>query len=903
MLNRRNDGGFFGQPAWLWSLGALVVGLLLSLLAGWTHHEALLKSEHGLLERRAERSFDALEMQLKSCALLVRSVQALFLASDEVNAREFESIYSTLRPRELFPSLQAMAYSTRLETQPSAREPAPRVRFITTLVAPTAGNERLLGLDVASQPANLRGLEASRDSDLPAMSAAFRLVQRQGLPGSSDGIVIRLPAYSPGASPITVAERRARFIGSIAVSFQVSRLLASALPAETRETMDIRINDVSGGGQRPLFSAVSTDRTPIGAPENLSYQFSRDLRYGGRVWRVELVGRPGTNDLVWLPTLTLAGGVLASLLLALLVWSVARTRARALVLARTMSTQYRESEARFRALNELLPTLVLLARPDGRLVYANQIARERLAIPDLDQGSNSLFDIFDGAQIKKLIEEVASHRQSLRNASIHCKHANYSPFWATLSVSHIELEGEPHLLAVASDITELRNLNEMLSYQATHDLMTGLYNRREFGRRLVQVIQKIDAGGPAAALLYFDLDQFKVINDTSGHSSGDELLSQLAALLGSHLVEGEVLARLGGDEFGILLAPATREQALEFAEKMRMEIDGFVFSSEQRTYAVSVSIGLILLDRPGLSQREVLSLADTACYMAKERGRNRVHLYSEKDAETTQRRSEIEWASRLRQALIDDRFVLHYQELSELQPAQASEGIHMELLIRLRAEDGSMVPPGAFIPAAERFGLMLQLDRWVVDTALANFSRLHPSGKPVHLCAINLSALTVEDDSFAQFVLERLQRYQVAPERVCFEITETAAVASMVRVIELMDTLRKVGCKFSLDDFGAGMASFGYLKNLPVDYVKIDGSFIRNIQTDPISQSIVRAVTDIGHQLGLKVVAEWVADEKSLQILRDMRVDYAQGFFVHQPELVSFFAEGESLKRVRYLAR
>ena len=274
--------------------------------------------------------------------------------------------------------------------------------------------------------------------------------------------------------------------------------------------------------------------------------------------------------------------------------------------------------------------------------------------------------------------------------------------------------------------------------------------------------------------------------------------------------------------------------------------------------------------------------------MAKERGRNRVQLYSEKDADTMLRRSEMEWASRLRQALIDDRFVLHFQELAGLQSAQDGEGLHMELLIRLRDEDGTMVPPGAFIPAAERFGLMLQLDRWVVETAFANFDRLHPKGSPLHMCAINLSALTIEDDTFAPFVLERLERYGVPPACVCFEITETAAVASMVRVVELMGTLRKVGCKFSLDDFGAGMASFGYLKNLPVDYVKIDGSFIRNLQTDPISASIVRAVTDIGHQLGLKVVAEWVGDAQTTEVLREAGVDYAQGFHVHRPELAYF---------------
>jgi EAL domain-containing protein (putative c-di-GMP-specific phosphodiesterase class I) len=275
--------------------------------------------------------------------------------------------------------------------------------------------------------------------------------------------------------------------------------------------------------------------------------------------------------------------------------------------------------------------------------------------------------------------------------------------------------------------------------------------------------------------------------------------------------------------------------------------------------------------------------------MAKERGRNRVHLYSENDAETTQRRGEMEWASRLRQALIDERFVLHYQALSRLRAEVDGEGAHVELLLRLRDENGTMVPPGAFIPAAERYGLMLQLDRWVVDTALANFDRLLPSGRPVAMCAINLSALSVEDEGFAQFVLDRLATYNVPAERICFEITETAAVASMVRVIQLMDTLRGAGCKFSLDDFGAGMASFAYLKNLPVDYVKIDGSFIRNIDTDPISQSIVRAVTDIGHQLGLGVVAEWVDNARAVEILREAGLDYAQGFYLHKPEAIAAF--------------
>lgn len=878
MHERRDDGGFLGRPAWLWSLGALLLGLALSVLAAGMHQSALSRSERDQLALRAERSFAAVDVQLRNCGLLVRTVQALFLASDRVTPAEFDAIYSNLRPRELFPSLQAVAYSERERGGAGNRD-----AFKVAMVAPLAGNERLVGFDIGSQPANLRGVLRSAATDQTAMSGAFTLLQRQGQPGASDGITIRLPVYSAGEPPLSAAERDARFVGSIGVSFRVSSLIESALPQDTRESMDVRIVDVTDGQRWPLFVSERRVAAPFGVPDALDYRFSHDLRFGGRTWRMELSGRPGGNAVVWLPLLTLGGGVLASVLLALLAWSIANTRARALVLARRMTTQYHESEARFRALNESLPALVLLARPDGRLVYANQSARERLLLPDPETQAVNLHELLHDEAARG---QVAAGN-AVRNLALRFDGPGYAPFWATLSISPIELDGAPHLLAVANDITELRDLNEMLSYQASHDPLTGLYNRREFGRRLDAALAALAAGGPPCALLYFDLDQFKIINDTSGHNVGDQLLSQLAGLLGSHLVEGETLARLGGDEFGILLEPATREQALAFAERMRLEIDGFVFSSEQRIYAVSVSVGLVLLDRPGLSQREVLSLADTACYMAKERGRNRVHLYSEQDVDTLQRRSEMEWASRLRQAMIDGRFLLHYQTLQALQPT-SDEARHVELLLRLRDEDGALVPPGAFIPAAERFGLMQQLDRWVVETAFANFDRLTADGRPVDLCAINLSAQTVEDDGFASFVLDRLQRHGVPADRICFEITETAAVASMIRVVELMGQLRKAGCRFSLDDFGAGMASFGYLKNLPVDYVKIDGSFIRNLETDPVSASIVRAVTEIGHQLGLKVVAEWVGDERTVETLRRAQVDYAQGYHVHRPELAGF---------------
>ena len=870
----------------MWSFGALLVGLALSVLAATLHHDALERSDRMRLDRLAERSFEAVDGQLQTCGLLVRAVQALFLASDNVTAAEFEAIYANLRPREQFPSLQAMAYAERTGRPSSDAEPDGREHYLTNLVAPRSGNEALVGLDVATQPANLAAARFARDADRPVMSAPFQLIQRTGMPGPNDGVTIRLPIFSAGAPPRDLAERRSREIGTLAASFRVSRLIADALPSETQERFRIRVIDVTDGGRALLFEQATQAAVPGAEATATRVQdtYVHDLAYGGRTWRIEAEPLPDADPATWLPALTFGIGVLASLLLASLAWSIAGTRSRALALASDMAAQYRQSEARFRALNELLPALVMLARADDTsLVYANQACRDRFGVGD-DTGSIRLVDLVDDPALRDRIARLPGSPDGIINESAQLHGPEQLPFWATLSVSNIDLGDEAHLLAVANDITELRVLSEELSYQAKHDSLTSLYNRREFERRLDAAIASLDAGGPAWALLYMDLDQFKLINDTSGHYAGDQLLAQLANLLLGMLPEKAVVARLGGDEFAILVEGASENDAVALAERIRTDIDGYSFGWEQRNYTISASIGVVMLRGAGLSQRTLLAHADTACYMAKERGRNRVHLFSEEDSETTQRRSEMEWAGRIRQALSDGRFLLHFQELVPLWEGERSEGVHMEMLIRLRDEKGALVPPGAFIPAAERFGLMPAIDRWVVETTLANFSRLHPSGRPISLCAINLSGPTFEDAAFADFVLDAIERHGVSPRHLCFEITETAAVSNMARAVEFMQRLRAAGCKFSLDDFGSGMASFGYLKNLPVDFIKIDGSFIRNIETDPVSYSIVRAVTDIGHQLGLQVIGEWVADERARDLLRGLSVDYAQGFAVHKPE-------------------
>jgi diguanylate cyclase (GGDEF)-like protein/PAS domain S-box-containing protein len=860
-----------GLPAWLWSLLALAVGIAGTLWAAQLQQERMRVERRAQLEHVAESSFVALRSQLQAAEMLARAVQSVFLASEEVTGQEFANVYANLRPHDRFPSLQALAFARR-EPQPGGD------RYITELVAPEAGNRAIIGLLVNTQPANLSAVLRSRDQDRPALSAPFRLAQQADPEAPVDGITLRLPIYDRGAPPVSVPERRQRMVGSLAISFRAGDLIGHSLPADARRQLHVEVGDVTDGTVLPLFDSHEGPHADV-APD---YRFDRELHFGGRVWRVGMhpVGGAAEAGIPWPLVLP---GLMASALLALLVWSAATTRRRALELGLRMSRRFRESEERFRALNELLPALVLLADEHGRITYANQAARSRLGegVVEVD-----LAALFEDPDVRARMQEP--EQAACSNAEAMLRSTNGDRFWASLSIAPVVVSRHRKLLLVASDVSEQRQLTELLSYQASHDALTELYNRREFERRVERVLAHMGPGGSPSALLYIDLDQFKLINDTSGHIAGDQLLTQLASHMREQLRGGDVLARLGGDEFGVLAANVgDLAGAQRIAERLREQIDGYLFSWEQRSYPVSASIGGVMIDRPDISMKELFAQADTACYMAKEDGRNRVHFYSEQDDETAQRRGEMEWVNRLRWALEEDRLLLDYQELRAL-PSHEGQAPQIEVLLRLRDEDGRIVLPGAFLPAAERYGLMPLIDRWVVETTLANFDQLHDQGPALALCEINLSGASIEDDSLADLILELLERHRVDPTRVCFEITETVAVRNLARVGAFIGRLREVGCRFALDDFGAGMSSFGYLKNLPVDFIKIDGSFIRDIARDPMSQAIVQAVTDIGHQRGMQVIAEWVSSEEIIARLVEIGVDYAQGFALHKPEPVLF---------------
>jgi diguanylate cyclase (GGDEF)-like protein/PAS domain S-box-containing protein len=434
---------------------------------------------------------------------------------------------------------------------------------------------------------------------------------------------------------------------------------------------------------------------------------------------------------------------------------------------------------------------------------------------------------------------------------------------------------------VFRDVTAQRKLAQQLSHQATHDTLTELVNRREFERRLTHLLALASPYAPHA-LLYLDLDQFKVVNDTCGHAAGDDLLRQISALLRTKLRARDTLARLGGDEFGVLLEHCALPEAKRIANNLRELVHGFRFGWQDKSFHIGVSIGLVPLIQTGETASGVLSAADSSCYAAKEAGRNRVHVYQADDSVLAQRHGEMRWMPRIQQALADERFRLYYQPIVPIAP-NALPGDHGEILLRMLDEQGQLVPPGAFLPAAERYGLMLAIDRWVVRKTLEALSAASPRRGDV-MYSINVSAQSLGAADFLDFVIEQIERTGVSPHTLCFEITETSAVSELAHVLHYIDILKARGCRFALDDFGTGVSSFSYLKTLPVDFLKIDGGFIRNLPTDEIDRAMVEAVHRIGHIMGLQTIAEWVQDEAILQALREIGIDYGQGYAAGQPQ-------------------
>ena len=440
---------------------------------------------------------------------------------------------------------------------------------------------------------------------------------------------------------------------------------------------------------------------------------------------------------------------------------------------------------------------------------------------------------------------------------------------------------------VFHDMSRERQYATRLAHLASHDPLTGLLNRREFECRLSMALADGARPGASHAVLYLDLDQFKLVNDTCGHAAGDELLRQIAVLLRPRLREGDTLARLGGDEFGVLLEHCAAEPALLIAQKLRAAVADFRFVWKDRSFNVGVSVGVVNVSDASQTLAAVLSAADAACYMAKDKGRNRVQVYSPDSNEATLRHGEMEWVNRLHRALAEHRFCLFIQPVHRTRGDNGTPP-YAELLLRLRDESNELIPPAEFLPAAERYNLMPEIDRWVITTAfgmLAQHLEAKDGDAVGDTIAINVSGASIGDDEFLDFVRAQFTHFRIPHSRICFEITETTAITSLSKATEFMLALQGLGCRFALDDFGVGVSSFTYLKNLPVDYLKIDGSFVTDMLQNPVNHAMVEAIHRIGHIMGKQTIAESVESLEILEALRAIGVDYAQGFAIARPKI------------------
>jgi diguanylate cyclase (GGDEF)-like protein/PAS domain S-box-containing protein len=582
--------------------------------------------------------------------------------------------------------------------------------------------------------------------------------------------------------------------------------------------------------------------------------------------------------------LTVANLLTAISLVFLIVWHTRKMLKQRSIFENALRVEKEQAQVTLASLGEA----VISTDANGRLEYMNPTAERLTGCTTVDSRGSSLSSLFNindevtGEANDRLIEKSLCDRVTLDRQLL--VRLDSSEVAVSIIGAPLHSDGKAAgAVLVLHDKTSEREFVARLSWQASHDALTELVNRREFETRLGNALDKLSHQASEHSLMFLDLDQFKVVNDTSGHAAGDQLLKQTSALLQETLGTRGLLARLGGDEFGVLLENSDANSAELTAERLRLAVQELRFTWNGCAFTISVSIGLVHV-AGAITMEETLRAADMACYMAKEKGRNRVQVYHPSDSELVQRVDEMAWVQRIRNGLDQRRFCLFAQEIRALNRDEPDHS-RVELLLRLRDEDGKLVEPGSFMPAAQRYGLMPLIDRWVIRNAFALLASRLNSSHPARLssCAINLSGATLGDDDFVAYVRRQFEIHRVPPGMICFEITETSAIANLLSAKRFIQSLKKLGCRFSLDDFGTGMSSFSYLKHLPVDVIKIDGSFIKEMLKSKIDRAMVETIVHIAKVMGKTTIAEFVESKMILDALREIGVDYAQGYAIGKP--------------------
>lgn len=752
--------------------------------------------------------------------------------------------------------------------------------FPVDYVTPLKGNERAFGYDVSSNPSAAAAQRIAAETGKPVGSVPIKLIQEKG---DQSGVVIYLRVDKAG-----------EFAGFVAMVLRIADFVQSIIANAPSNTdgllMTLRFSDQD---KTLLYGNEALTASPVPG----IHSQTRELEFSSRSWQVAYYPDPSTP---WLGIdhnnyYLLVGGMLFVAVFGAWILSIANRANLVSMLVTQRTDELRREigrkELAQRELKKLSqaveysPNMVMIIDPDGHVEYVNPrfIEVTGFSIDDVvEHPATRLFVGDSGAGFfDDLLKTVL--RDGNWQGEVRCFKKQGQIYWALVSLAPI-LDNHGRysgVVAQMQDVTEQRYIQEKISYQARHDLLTGLVNRYEFERELQRLIENIHQSGAVHAFCFCDLDQFKVVNDTSGHEAGDELLKRVAMLLEESFRSNDVVARLGGDEFGVLMENCDLAHAKIAAEKVRSKIEALKFTWGNEIHSIGVSIGIVPIDTENCDFTEILKGADSACYTAKDAGRNQVHTYEIGDEKVAKREGEIAWLTEINSALAYDRYELFGQLIVPVSNPELKP--HVEVLLRMRHGD-QLVSPSLFLPAAERYGVATKIDQWVIDSVFEKLKAEPSVFSGVSSLMINLSGHSIGNHKLLDSICKKLTQGNIDAHFINFEITETAAISNISDAHRFFEQVKSFGSSFSLDDFGSGLSSFAYLKTLPVDYIKIDGMFISDIHRDQVVRAMVKSINEVGQLMGKKTVAEFVENDQIFALVKELGIDYAQGYSISVPK-------------------
>ncbi len=878
----------------------LVSGIVLVTLVCWLTYSAQSHQLRARYQVQADASLQSIAQRLAVAQAAMDALVGLYQASDEMDAALFTPFSEEmLQDYRFIDSMQYLTYITRDEKQefieemhesgfsqfaikslaPESSWPTdPGFHLVTSFLEPlTPSSANLMGMDwLVSDTVERAFYQAASENVSHLIKAPPGL-------GKSRHLVLLKPTYFGRSIEANSADRFEQVSGMFAIVLDWDQLTG--------------FSEAEGKGRLPVeFSLLTEDGDIFSHRHPDSHDYIET--------RIEARNLVLTVAAHYHPDLTRSAFfwvVLAGLLCAI-VYSITVLELRSRYLLKRDKNQaqsqlYKErerAEVALRSINDA----VITTDVDHNIKYMNPVAEQMLDCSLANARGRHLTDLVKlefqpfGDAIPDPVDFYIDMTQSnLRQTGIDIVLKNGTGQLSVDGNASPLMDSQGQLIGsmlVLRDVSLEQELTNQLVYQASHDSLTGLINRAEFENRVKEALELSRQNDRQNALCYIDLDQFKLVNDTCGHSAGDELLKRLAGVLQTLIREEDLVARLGGDEFGLLLHDCAQDQALKMAERVRQALHEMHFKWEDKIFDVSGSIGLVMINRMSGSLSDLMSAADLACYAAKDSGRDMVHVYRVDDVEIAEKYRQMQWLPRIKEAIKNNEFELALQSVASLNDNNSPRIIY-EFLLRWPQADGSLISPGLFIPTAERYDLMRELDGWVIENALAAAAQLKTGlqGPADQMYTINLSGQSVCDPALADFIIGMLRRFEVDPQNICFEVTETVAIANFSTAIEFINRLRGLGCRFALDDFGSGLSSFGYLKRLPLDFLKIDGLFVRDMLEDPVDLAMVRTIYDVAKVLKLQTIAEWVEDQETLDTLKSIGIDYAQGFHISRPVMVS----------------